>query len=70
MGDRNRRYVSLKRASREVDSVRLLVCPGHFFEVKFPIANSSHIDNFCPRRADFKKEGILGKKLEGDPSPN
>ena len=30
-----------------------------FLEVKFSKTNSSHIDDFCPRRADSEEEGIL-----------
>lgn len=31
----------------------------NFLEVKFSKTNSSHIDDFCPRRADSEEEGIL-----------
>ncbi|MEE0245554.1 hypothetical protein [Ellagibacter isourolithinifaciens] len=30
-----------------------------FLEAKFSKTNSSHIDDFCPRRADSEEEGIL-----------
>lgn len=30
------------------------------FKLKFGFRRSSHIGLFCPRRGDFKKDGILG----------
>lgn len=31
-----------------------------FFKLKLGFRHSSHIGLFCPRRGDFKKDGILG----------
>ena len=36
----------------------------NFLEVKFSKTNSSHIDDFCPRRVDSEEEGILTPRLK------
>ena len=33
------------------------------FKLKLGFRHSSHIGLFCPRRGDFKKEGVLGKGI-------
>lgn len=57
--DRNRRYVSLEGRYGRLPLRIPAFAQVRFLEVKFPITNSSHIDDFCPRRVDFEKEGIL-----------
>ena len=57
--DRNRRYVSRKGRRGRTAQRGFLFAQFNFLEAKFSKTNSSHIDDFCPRRADSEEEGIL-----------
>ena len=64
--DRNRRYVRIRLHLRLVFSGQLVKSPGHRPSMTYlsiqVVLSDSHIDDFCPRGADFREEGVLRSK--------
>lgn len=64
--DRNRRYARIRLHLRLVFSGQLVKSPGHRPSMTYlsiqAVLSDSHIDDFCPRGADFREEGVLRSK--------
>lgn len=64
--DRDRRYVRIRLPLRFVFLGQLVKSPGHrplrTYQSIQAVLSDSHIDDFCPRGADFREEGVLRLK--------
>lgn len=64
--DRDRRYVRIRLPLRFVFLGQLVKSPGHrplgTYQSIQAVLSDSHIDDFCPRGADFREEGVLRSK--------
>lgn len=64
--DRDRRYVRIRLHLRFVFLGQLVKSPGRrplrTYQSIQAVLSDSHIDDFCPRGADFREEGVLRSK--------
>ena len=59
--DKKRRYVSRSSAAGRVFSLRSTFTQVGLDGEKLAVGNPSHIDNICPRRARFRRDGLKGE---------